>query len=649
MKKYLLFIFTLSAALTGGLKAQSVEEEQCIGGNGDERVMDVKSTPDSGFLIVIETSSNNGDFSDNHGGIDIGLIKLDKYHQVQWKKCFGSYTDDHYHSATITGNILLTYSYYDTSETATIFGIYPIIINKSVYLNENGEVIWEIITHSFDATLKGIYTNCIATSDGGGFYATMKDSLFVCKLIKIDPLGNIEWEDSLNAYEFLSHFVLESTLKVFFYFKELQDSSIAVYANFRSENYDGFGNSPDSWSYWIQTIYSKTGVIISRDTFNMSTLYKSVHAEPLLQEDSILYSLTFKNYSNYDISSCYAFGISAYNITQHRISSEFEFGCLLEPADYLSERVREISLKKKSIYLSHTAYTDMGRLFLSRYSFSGNPEWKIQLDSADNYNFLYINNIIFTDNENSLIVFYNKDSVDYISKISTDGIVLYTKRFIKPPSGFQYYKWGITTEDQLYNFIPYWTNYFYNIENLVNNLFYIQDDKLYTYFIYQNSNNNTQFFQAIQITNLQNGNTSLVYENYSYLKNYTLFKLLRPLPDNRLLVLYDLNGVHKCQLGGFDVVLSKVDIMTRVNSHPEIPNNLIIYPNPGNGQFNFHTGMTYGHSYIQLYDVSGKKVWEQIIRNSDTVLDAGNLEAGTYIVRLMDGEQNLYGKLIIQH
>lgn len=67
-------------------KAQYVEAEQCIGGNGlDEIYMSLK-TKDGGTLLCVNTNSTTGDFPTFRSYYNIGLIKLNKDNNIEWRQ-----------------------------------------------------------------------------------------------------------------------------------------------------------------------------------------------------------------------------------------------------------------------------------------------------------------------------------------------------------------------------------------------------------------------------------------------------------------------------------------------------------------------------------------------------------------------------------
>jgi gliding motility-associated-like protein len=71
-----------------------IEWQKDFGGSRDDIVTSVKETSDQGFIVEGYTASTDGDFSSNHGGTDIFVIKLSKNGSVEWIKCFGGTLDE---------------------------------------------------------------------------------------------------------------------------------------------------------------------------------------------------------------------------------------------------------------------------------------------------------------------------------------------------------------------------------------------------------------------------------------------------------------------------------------------------------------------------------------------------------------------------
>jgi hypothetical protein len=67
-----------------------IEWQKCVGGTRADGTTSVVQTPDGGYVIAGESSSNDGDVSGNHGGgDDVWIVKLSGRGVIEWQKCFG--------------------------------------------------------------------------------------------------------------------------------------------------------------------------------------------------------------------------------------------------------------------------------------------------------------------------------------------------------------------------------------------------------------------------------------------------------------------------------------------------------------------------------------------------------------------------------
>lgn len=74
----------------------TLQWQKCIGGTGVEYsgVEGIQQTSDGNYIVVGQTTSNNGDASGNHGGYDCWLIKLGPSGSVLWQKPLGGTGED---------------------------------------------------------------------------------------------------------------------------------------------------------------------------------------------------------------------------------------------------------------------------------------------------------------------------------------------------------------------------------------------------------------------------------------------------------------------------------------------------------------------------------------------------------------------------
>ena len=92
--KQIFFIFTFLLS-TFYASAQTVEWAKSFGGSSYEYGQSIQQTTDGGYILFGLSESSNGDFSQNNGSGDYGVIKIDKNGVKQWAKNFGgsSYED----------------------------------------------------------------------------------------------------------------------------------------------------------------------------------------------------------------------------------------------------------------------------------------------------------------------------------------------------------------------------------------------------------------------------------------------------------------------------------------------------------------------------------------------------------------------------
>lgn len=143
------------------------EWQNSFGGNGSDFLYAAQSTSDGGYVLVgASTSSKSGDkISENQGNEDIWVIKIDAQGKTQWQNSFGGNGNDipveiirtKDKGYLIAANSNSTPSQYKKSEN---FGGNDYYIIK---LNEKGEILWEkTYGGSFDDKIKSV----IETKDG---------------------------------------------------------------------------------------------------------------------------------------------------------------------------------------------------------------------------------------------------------------------------------------------------------------------------------------------------------------------------------------------------------------------------------------------------------------------------------------------------
>ncbi|MBL0182071.1 MAG: hypothetical protein IPP96_07170 [Chitinophagaceae bacterium] len=74
----------------------NIENDRLIGGNGNEIASDIQPTADGGFIMAgYSTSSANGDvYATNHGLKDYWIPKTDGSGDIEWSRLLGGNDDD---------------------------------------------------------------------------------------------------------------------------------------------------------------------------------------------------------------------------------------------------------------------------------------------------------------------------------------------------------------------------------------------------------------------------------------------------------------------------------------------------------------------------------------------------------------------------
>jgi hypothetical protein len=73
----------------------NLEWNSCLGGSSVDQSFSIEQTIDGGSVVAGQSNSNNGDVSENHGGYDNWVVKLDTSGNVEWQKSFGGSADDY--------------------------------------------------------------------------------------------------------------------------------------------------------------------------------------------------------------------------------------------------------------------------------------------------------------------------------------------------------------------------------------------------------------------------------------------------------------------------------------------------------------------------------------------------------------------------
>lgn len=203
-------ITILAFCLIGTLsfaQAPAIQWQKCLGGTGFEDCYSIQPTPDGGYIIAGETTSNDGDVTGIHVGIcDAWVIKVSATGAIEWQKVLGG-TD--YDSAlsiqpTTDGGYIM--AGYTASTDGDVTGNHGDKDAWVVKLSATGTIMWQ---KTMGGTLYDYSSFIQPTPDGGYIVAggtssydgdlTGNYGFYDAWVVKLSATGAIEWQKSLGG------------------------------------------------------------------------------------------------------------------------------------------------------------------------------------------------------------------------------------------------------------------------------------------------------------------------------------------------------------------------------------------------------------------------------------------------------------------
>jgi hypothetical protein len=183
-----------------------IQWQEPFGGSGQDHPNSIVQTNDGGFIAAGKSSSTGGNLSGNHGGLDFWVVKIDTVGTLQWQKALGSSSDDEANciiQTTDGGYIVAGFTEGSDEDVTEINGYRDSWIVK---LDTIGNIEWE---KSLGGSLGEEAYSIIQTIDGGymvtGYtrsndgHVSGNNGYIDCWLVKLDTIGSIEWQKCLGG------------------------------------------------------------------------------------------------------------------------------------------------------------------------------------------------------------------------------------------------------------------------------------------------------------------------------------------------------------------------------------------------------------------------------------------------------------------
>ena len=180
----------------------TIINQKSLGGSGQELSTHIAMTTDGGYIISGNTSSTDGDVTNNTGQVNYWIIKLDSNLQIQWEKNYGNavYDDTAVDiKQTSDGGYVVT-GEWQTDVATTHTGI--------LKLNSSGDIEWQTV---IGGSVSDTGVSILQTSDGGYITANFawsgsgdgdvdfnhgESDIWV---VKLTGAGAIVWQRSLGS------------------------------------------------------------------------------------------------------------------------------------------------------------------------------------------------------------------------------------------------------------------------------------------------------------------------------------------------------------------------------------------------------------------------------------------------------------------
>ena len=192
-----------------------IEWQKTIGGSDFDSAYEIAQTNDGGFILIGNSTSNiSGDKTENsRGNGDIWVIKLTSTYGIEWQKTIGGAgVDEGYRIVQTTdgGYILGANSNSDISgeKSEDSFGDYDFWVIK---IDDMGNIEWQ---KTIGGTGEDLLKSITQTNDGGYLVGGYSDSNISGNksqdsngaedywIVKLNNVGIIEWQNTIGGYDF---------------------------------------------------------------------------------------------------------------------------------------------------------------------------------------------------------------------------------------------------------------------------------------------------------------------------------------------------------------------------------------------------------------------------------------------------------------
>ncbi|MFK7772521.1 MAG: T9SS type A sorting domain-containing protein [Saprospiraceae bacterium] len=219
----------------------NIEWSKIYGGSDVDKVYDLVLVEDGGYVVASMSKSDDGDVGVNNGGEEFWIFKIDSLGNLEWEKNYGGSDDEQVQSIVKIkdngGYIAVGITYSSDGDISSMNGGSDFWVVK---MDLEGNLVWE---KNYGGSGYERATSIQQTNDDGFIIAGSTNSndgdisvnagLTDFWIIKIDEVGNMEWEKTYGGASDEAPFSIQQTT----------DDGYVIAGRSRSDN----GDVPDNY------------------------------------------------------------------------------------------------------------------------------------------------------------------------------------------------------------------------------------------------------------------------------------------------------------------------------------------------------------------------------------------------------------------
>ena len=184
----------------------TIQWQRTFGGSEPDELYSIKQTTDNGYILAGFSGSADGDVFFNRGGSDIWLLKLNDTGAIQWKKTYGGSDNDYTQSIIQTSDNGYFVAGNSLSNNFDVSGNHGSQDGWAIKLDSLGNLEWE---KSFGGSDTDFFWDAVQCQDQGYIMVGNSSSIdsdlelnnggFDVWIVKISETGTILWQKNLGG------------------------------------------------------------------------------------------------------------------------------------------------------------------------------------------------------------------------------------------------------------------------------------------------------------------------------------------------------------------------------------------------------------------------------------------------------------------